>query len=253
VPQYHTQCRLQIGYKVLGNRVFWVFTLIWNGIRLILLTCIKKEKGKLTMKMTYAWNRFIYRLWAPFYDTALGRFFQPGRKTAITAADLHPGDRVLFVGVGTGSDLPLLPQEISVTGIDLSGEMLAKANQKLPLPGIEVRLIQGDAQTLLVEDGVFDVVFFNLILSVIPDGRICLEQNLRALRPGGRVIVFDKFLPENGKLSNSRKLLNFFSTLFGTDITRRFSDLVKDAGVSIEEDEPSLLNGMYRVIRLTKS
>ena len=205
------------------------------------------------MKMTNSWNRFIYRLWAPVYDAALGRFFQPGRKRAIAAADLHPGDRVLFVGVGTGSDLPLLPQGISVTGIDLSGEMLARANKKLPLPGIETRLIQGDAQTLLVEEGAFDAVFFNLILSVIPDGKVCLEQNLRALRPGGRVIVFDKFLPENGKLTSGRKLLNFFSTLFGTDITRRFSDLVKDAGVIIEADEPSLLKGMYRVIKLTKS
>lgn len=205
------------------------------------------------MKMTNSWNRFIYRLWAPIYDAVLGRFFQPGRKRAIAAADLHPGNHVLFVGVGTGSDLPLLPQGISITGIDLSGEMLAEANKKLPLAGIEARLIQGDAQTLLVEEGQFDVVFFNLILSVIPDGRICLEQNLRALSPGGRVIVFDKFLPENGKLSSGRKLLNFFSTLLGTDITRRFSDLVKDAKVNIEEDEPSLLNGMYRVIRLTKS
>lgn len=205
------------------------------------------------MKMTNSWNRFIYRLWAPIYDAVLGRFFQPGRKRAIAAADLHPGNHVLFVGVGTGSDLPLLPQGISITGIDLSGEMLAKANKKLPLAGIEARLIQGDAQTLLVEEGQFDVVFLNLILSVIPDGRICLEQNLRALKPGGRVIVFDKFLPEIGKLSSGRKLLNFFSTLLGTDITRRFSDLVKDAKVNIEEDEPSLLNGMYRVIRLTKS
>lgn len=205
------------------------------------------------MKMTNAWNRFIYRLWAPIYEAVLGGFFKPGRKCAIATADLCTGDRVLLVGVGTGSDLPLLPPGISVTGIDLSGEMLARANKKLPLPGIETRLIQGDAQTLLVEEGEFDVVFFNLILSVIPDGRICFEQNLRALRPGGRVIVFDKFLPENGELSNGRKLLNFSSTLLGTDITRRFSDLIKVSDVIIEADEPSLLNGMYRVIRLSKS
>jgi SAM-dependent methyltransferase len=213
----------------------------------------EEKHGKKPVKMTNGWNRFIYRLWAPIYDAVLGRFFLPGRKRAIAAAELQPGERVLLVGVGTGADLPLLPEGVSVTGIDLSDEMLAKAHKKLPLPGIEVRLIQGDAQTLLVQEGQFDIVFFNLILSVIPDARHCLSENLRALPPGGRAIVFDKFLPENGKLTSGRKLLNLLSTLFGTDITRRFSDIIKDTHVIVVSDEPSLLNGLYRVIRLTNS
>lgn len=202
------------------------------------------------MKMTNHWNRFIYHLWAPIYDATLGHFFAPGRRRAIAALDLQAGERVLLVGVGTGADLPFLPPGVQAVGIDLSADMLAKAKQKLPLPGREVIILQGDAQQLLVDEAAFDVVIFNLILSVIPDGAACLRENLRALKPGGRAVVFDKFLPDQGFLTLGRRLLNLGSTLFGTDITRRFCDLAHGIDIQIVQDEPSLLHGMYRVILL---
>ena len=202
------------------------------------------------MKMTNGWNQFIYCLWAPIYDATVGHFFLPGRKQTIECLNLQPGERVLLVGVGTGADLPLLPQGVQAVGVDLSADMLAKARQKLPLPGREVTLLQGDAQQLWVEDAAFDAVIFNLILSVIPDGAACLRENLRALKPGGRAVVFDKFLPDAGRLTLGRRLLNLGSTLFGTDITRRFGDLARGVEMRVVHDEPSLLHGTYRVILL---
>lgn len=202
------------------------------------------------MKMTNRWNRLIYRLWAPIYDSTVGHFFLPGRMRAIEMLNLQPGEYVLLVGVGTGADLPLLPKGVQAVGVDISADMLAKARRKLPLPGLEVTLLQGDAQKLLVNEAAFDVVIFNLILSVIPDGAACLRENLRALKPGGRAVVFDKFLPDTGRLTLGRRLLNLGSTLFGTDITRRFGDLARGAKIQIVQDEPSLLHGTYRVILL---
>lgn len=202
------------------------------------------------MKMTNRWNLFIYRLWAPIYDSTVGNFFLKGRKRTIEVLNLQPDERVLLVGVGTGADLALLPQGVQAVGIDISDDMLTKARQKLPLPGREVTLLQGDAQQLLVEEATFDVVVFNLILSVVPDGAACLRENLCALKPGGRAVVFDKFLPDTGHLTLGRRLLNLGSMLFGTDITRRFGDLARGLNVQVVHDEPSLLHGMYRVILL---
>jgi hypothetical protein len=48
------------------------------------------------MKMNNRWNQFIYRLWAPIYDSIL----------------LQTGKRVLIAGIGTGADLPLLPTDV---------------------------------------------------------------------------------------------------------------------------------------------
>jgi len=205
------------------------------------------------MKMTNRRNRFIYRLWSPIYDVTVNHFFMPGRRRTLEILALQPGERVLLVGVGTGADLPLLPDGVEATGIDISREMLAKACQKLPLPGRRVNLLQGDAQQLLVGESDFDAVIFNLILSVIPDGGACLRENLRALKSGGRAVVFDKFLPDDGTLTIGLRLLNLGSTLFGTDITRRFGDLAAGAYVRVISDEPSLMGGAYRVILIKKN
>ncbi len=153
------------------------------------------------MKMTNGWNRFIYRLWAPIYDGTVNKLFLPGRRRAIQLLDLKPGERVLLAGVGTGADLPLLPEGVEAVGVDISPEMLSKARAKLPLSGRSITLIQGDAHHFAGKAGSFDAVIFNLILSVIPDGRRCLQENLKALKPEGRAVVFDKFAPESGRIS----------------------------------------------------
>jgi phosphatidylethanolamine/phosphatidyl-N-methylethanolamine N-methyltransferase len=205
------------------------------------------------MKMTNRWNRIIYRLWAPIYDGTLNRFFLPGRKKALQSLDLQVGERVLIVGIGTGADLPMLPVDVEVIGVDLSREMLAKARLKLERSPARVKLIQADAQTLLFEPASFDAIILNLILSVIPDGKACLQAAFQVLRPGGRAVIFDKFLPEGKHLSVPRKFINLFSTLLGTDINRRLSDLMADCPCEIIQDEPGIANGLYRVILLRKS
>jgi phosphatidylethanolamine/phosphatidyl-N-methylethanolamine N-methyltransferase len=205
------------------------------------------------MRLTNRHNRAIYRLWSPFYDAASARFFQEGRRRSMAVAALQPGERVLLAGVGTGADLPLLPQGVSAVGIDISEAMLARAHAKLPLPGRHVSLRVGDAQAMPVQDGVFDVVLMNLILSVVPDPRRCMSEALRALRPRGRVVVFDKFLPDGSAPSFRRRLANLGATLLGTDINRRLGDIVGGQSCEVVADEPSILGGMYRVVSLRKT
>jgi phosphatidylethanolamine/phosphatidyl-N-methylethanolamine N-methyltransferase len=71
------------------------------------------------MRMTNRWNQFIYRIWAPIYDAALGHFFMPGRKRALELLNLKPGEKVLLVGIGTGADLPFMPAGVDAIGVDL--------------------------------------------------------------------------------------------------------------------------------------
>jgi SAM-dependent methyltransferase len=220
------------------------------------------------MKLTNQWNRFIYRIWSPIYDPLFDRFFvSKARKRSIGVLDLRRGERVLILGVGTGADLPLLPEGVQALGIDLSPEMLAQARKKLPLPGREIELREGDAQSQQVDPGSFDAAILHLILSVAPDGSACFREAMRALRPGGRAVIFDKFMPETGRLSIGRRLLNLLTTLIGTDITRRLSDLTPASlapqgqargqadgtAVRILRDETALLGGMYRIILLEKA
>lgn len=201
------------------------------------------------MKLTNHWNHFVYRLWAPVYDSLFDRCFaSPGRRQAMQMLNFQPGECVILVGVGTGADLPLLPKGIQALGVDLSPEMLAQAKAKLSLRERNVNLIQGDAQFLPLAADQFDAALLNLVLSVVPDSAGCFSEALRSLRPDARAVIFDKFLPDEGRLNIWRKLFNLITMLFGTDITRRFGDLAAGNRCVKIRDKPSLLRGAYRII-----
>ncbi len=204
------------------------------------------------MRMTNERNRAIYRRWAPIYDATVNRLFMPGRRRALELLALQPGERVLIVGVGTGEDLLLLPNGVEAVGIDLSPEMLAKASHKIDRCQARVKLIQGDAQVPLLSEGLFDAAILNLILSVIPDGKACLQSTFQVLKPGARVVIFDKFLPEGHKPSAVRKVMNLFSTVLGTDINRRLGDMMRGFRYKLLLDEPGIAGGLYRVLLLCK-
>jgi phosphatidylethanolamine/phosphatidyl-N-methylethanolamine N-methyltransferase len=204
------------------------------------------------VKLTNRWNKIIYRAWAPIYDSTVNHIFQPGRRRALELLNLVPGEKVLLVGIGTGADLSFLPAGVVAMGIDLSREMLVKARKKLDWRPADVVLIQGDAQTLLVGEASFDAVILNLILSVIPDGNACLQSALHALKPNGRAVIFDKFLAEGKSASTTRKMVNFFSTILGTDINRHLSDITRGCPCEVTHNEPSIAGGIYRVFLLKK-
>lgn len=200
------------------------------------------------MAMSNQWNRRIYRCWAPVYDALLGRLYAAGRRATVAALAPRPGQRLLLPGVGTGADLPLLPKGVSAIGVDLSPAMLARARAKLPLPGRSVLLICADAQALPLRDGACDVGLLNLIVSVVPHGAACVREAARVVRPGGRMVIFDKFLPERATAGIGRRLLNLFARRIGTDINRRFGDLLAGSGCAILADRPAALGGAYRII-----
>jgi ubiquinone/menaquinone biosynthesis C-methylase UbiE len=200
------------------------------------------------MRMTNRWNRLIYRFWSPVYDLLFDRFlFSAGRRRMFETLQLRGDERILLAGIGTGADLPYLPEGAQVIGVDLSPEMLRKAKSKI-LGAPNRLLVQADAQALPVPDGAFDVVILTLILSVVPDGGACWRAALRALRPGGRAIIFDKFLPNEQTVNPARAVLNLGAKLLGTDINRRLGEIVAGTRFTVLRNEPSLLNGMYRII-----
>jgi phosphatidylethanolamine/phosphatidyl-N-methylethanolamine N-methyltransferase len=196
-------------------------------------------------------NQTTYKLWAPVYDKVMGPFAGKARQHAIELLHLQPGERVLLSGVGTGLDVPHLPVDVKAVGIDISAEMLHKAQGKVS--GRNVSLQEMNAQALEFSDGSFDVVILNLILSVVPDGAAAFREAWRVLHPGGRAVIFDKFAPEEGSISALRRGVGKIIALFGTDPNRRLSELVGNPpDLNIERDEPSLLRGQYRIVLLSK-
>lgn len=196
-------------------------------------------------------NQRIYNFYAPVYDAIFGIFFRQGRRKAIAMLELQNGESLFIPGIGTGLDLLCLPDFITVTGVDLNAAMLQQATAKTH--GCNITLAQADALHLPLADRVYDTVLFNLVLSVVPDGMAAFQESWRVLRPGGRAVIFDKFLPEGTKSNLLRQIIGPVIRLFGTDPNRYLNDIIgHDPDVVIKQDSPSILDGQYRIIVLEK-
>jgi ubiquinone/menaquinone biosynthesis C-methylase UbiE len=199
-------------------------------------------------------NKKIYKNWAGGYDLLFGsKYINKQREAEITMLNLKEGDKILFIGVGTGEDLRFIPKGVKVVGVDITDEMLEVARSKAKELGLkDVKILNMDGQNLDFEGSQFDYVVLNLILSVIPDGHKCLSEAYRVLKPEGRIAVFDKFLEDKGKANGIRKLLNRVTKYLGTDINRRFSDILGNLSLKVVEERKSILGGMYKIIVLKK-
>jgi len=195
-----------------------------------------------------AWNRWRYTLWAPFYDH-LGHWLVAQRRRSLELLDLSAGARVVLVGAGTGQDLPFLPPGVTVVATDLTPAMLWRARPHLR---DRTALAVMDGQALALADAQFDAAVLHLILSVIPDPARCLAEVARVLRPGGRIAVFDKFVPDGARPALPRRLANLFTKPLFTDITRRLGDMLQasQAPLRLVHDEAGLFRGAYRLVIL---
>lgn len=194
----------------------------------------------------------IYSLWAPVYDLVWERLFRKPRKRTFQVLGLKPGESLHIVGVGTVQDIPYLPQGVQTTGIDLNAPMLHRAQAKAGDSPIE--LYQMDAQQLEFPNAQFDAVLCTLVLSVVPDGRQAFKEAWRVLKPGGRLVIFDKFLPDDQAVTAVRRLIGWVLRVLGTDPNRRLTDIVgvlDDGGIT--HNESGLLQGQYRIVKLVKS
>lgn len=195
-------------------------------------------------------NKAKYRRLAPIYDLFFGGILRNAREKALAELELKAGDRILLVGVGTGLDIPLLPEGCHITGIDISEAMLAKAQARVGARDVQLAVM--NAEQLQFADGTFDCVVLTLLLSVTENPRGALSEAIRVLRAGGTILVFDKFVRKGKEKGFVRRLLNVFTSFVATDINRCFEDIVAGLPVRTVKDDPSLFGGNYRIILLEK-
>jgi phosphatidylethanolamine/phosphatidyl-N-methylethanolamine N-methyltransferase len=191
----------------------------------------------------------IYTVLARIYDNAFDWALGPGRRRAVESLEIHPGDRVLEVGVGTGLSLPLYPEECSVTGIDISEAMLQQARERPAgsRPG-EVRLRQMDAGDLVFPDESFDRVLAPYVISVVPDPEKVMAEMMRVCRPGGRVVVVNHFLSGNPLLGLMERSLTPITNWIGFRLDLTADRVARTAGLELVREERVNLLGLWRLL-----
>jgi ubiquinone/menaquinone biosynthesis C-methylase UbiE len=196
-----------------------------------------------TAKQQRVWDKA-----APSYDKQIAFFervqFAGGREWLAERAR----GRVLEVAIGTGRSLQYYAQDITLTGVELSPEMLAIARARAAELGITAGLRQGDAAHLPVDDASFDTVVCALSLCTIPNPARALAEMNRALVPGGRLLLLDHIgstWPPVYALQWLAERLTI--PLAGEHFTRRQLPVVRAAGFEILETHRSKAGTVERI------
>lgn len=116
------------------------------------------------------------------------------RRLIREALGARPGERILDVGCGPGFYVAELLEDVGaegfIVGVDRSPQMLALAGSRTEGHG-NVELHEADAKSLPVADGSFDAAVSVQVLEYVPDIAAALAEVHRALRPGGRAVLWD--------------------------------------------------------------
>jgi arsenite methyltransferase len=109
---------------------------------------------------------------------------------------LAPGERVLDLGCGAGTDSLVAAQMVGpegrVAGIDMTPAMLAKARAAAAEMGAtNIEFLESEAEQLPFADDSYDVVVSNGVIDLIPDKDAVFAEIHRVLRPGGRMQIAD--------------------------------------------------------------
>src|SRR5215207_3930911 len=169
---------------------------------------------------------------APRYDRQISFFerilFGGGREWVCSQAE----GEVLELAAGTARNLPYYPDEVRVTGVELSPEMLAI--------GRHADLRVGDVQELDFPDASFDTVVCTLGLCTIPDDRKAVAEARRVLRPGGRLLLMEHVRSPSRPVRAIQRLLDPLMVRFeGDHLLRDPLDYLSAEGFEIEEVERS--------------
>jgi ubiquinone/menaquinone biosynthesis C-methylase UbiE len=185
---------------------------------------------------------------APRYDRQMNFFdrvlFQGGRVWACSRAE----GEVLEIAVGTGRNLEHHRNGVQLTGIELSPEMLAIAQERAKELGREADLRIGDAQELGFPDASFDSVVCTLALCTIPDDRAAVAEAYRVLRPGGLFLLLEHVRSPVTPVRFVQRMIEPLTIRFEADhLTREPLDYLAAEGFEIEELERSRWGIVERV------
>jgi ubiquinone/menaquinone biosynthesis C-methylase UbiE len=183
------------------------------------------------------------RFWAPVYDRLAGLYDAVDWFTAGTTHRLRkralrylppPGSRLLEIGFGSGRLHVELAERYEMAGLDRAPGMVRLTKRRLAAHGRRSNLCVGSAYALPWPDGRFDAVLSTFAFSAFPDADRALDEMVRVIKPGGKVVIVDAGEAADGNLF--ARFLAWLWEAFG-DYMRDEVPLLEARGLAVEREE----------------
>ncbi len=195
----------------------------------------------------------LYHQLAGCYESVFSAFFRDRIHATIRALEIPPGARVLEVGVGTGLSMAAYPAHADVTAIDLSHEMLERAQHKIDRAGWRhIRLRQMDALNLAFPDESFDYVLTFHVISVVPDYERMVREMVRVARPDASIVIINHFRSEHRWIASVVDRLDPVTRRLGWRTTLRLNDVVQADSMQVERVYKTSRRSLFTIVRARK-
>ena len=159
------------------------------------------ERGVLHLGTQYEGNNAIAaeyyngKLWPKFRFWEWVAYLPRGGERAARNEVLRhlpdlSGTLLLDVAIGDGRNMPLIPRDCQVFGVDISRVLLEKCQHDYA--DREIHLIVGEAESLPFPDSTFDNVLSLGALNHVNDPGKALREMARVVKPDGIVVVADE-------------------------------------------------------------
>jgi phosphatidylethanolamine/phosphatidyl-N-methylethanolamine N-methyltransferase len=207
------------------------------------------------MKTGDAFKVFSFNTWIlPFYPFLMASI-RHWRKKAIGMLDFKPNDKIIIPGVGSGHDLPFIPKDVKVEGVDITDAMLAIARTKLKVYRIEdnVTLKKMDAEELDYPSNSFDKAICSLFLTVVYNPEKAFSEIVRVVKPGGQILIYDHLIRKGSLPKFIAKPVDAVLKFSFASVTRILDDIISDHPVTIVKIIPGDPVGFVKGILLEKT
>jgi len=150
---------------------------------------------------------------------------------------------VLEVGVGTGKNMEYYTDDIEVTAIDFSENMLEKARIRSKRLGKKVNLKLMDVQALEFPDETFDTIITTCVFCSVPDPIKGLEEINRVCKKNGNIIMLEHVRSKKPFIGRIMDILNpVVVRIVGANINRNTVQNLKKAGLVVDKEKDLMLD-----------
>jgi arsenite methyltransferase len=166
-------------------------------------------------------------------EAALASFAGVGYHLGLAA--LQPGERVLDLGSGSGTDAFCAAASLGgggrVVGVDFTDAQIARARGEAERHGLgNVEFVEAAIDDLPFDDESFDVVISNGVVNLSPVKHRVFAEAARVLRPGGRLAVADIVSELPLREATRRNTELWAACIAGAIPTPAYIEAIVDAG-----------------------